>query len=401
MIKIPLKRILLSVILFSIISAHAEEEQYIFTNQNSQAHSTWAIVGAGPAGITVLGLLLDLGINPSDIYWIDPEFNVGRLGKYYGEVPANTKNKLFINFMEACKTFSQCKTPALDALFALDPEKEFSLSTIVQPLQDLTDYLKPIIKSVQGSITSLDFDEDMWHIGLQENNSRTKITATHVVLATGSRPKTLDYNCKQTIPLDIALSKTALAQEVTAEDTVAVVGSSHSAILLLKFLSELSVKRIINFYKKPLLYAIDMGTWILHNANGLKGETAQWAKEVLEKNPPANLVRIHNNQATRDAWLPLCNKIIYAVGYERNDLPTVNGASTVTYDDHSGIIAPRLFGIGIAFPEGYIDPLGNQEHRVGLNSFMEYAQRVVPQWLTKDIRARLAGFEQLFTIEML
>ena len=222
-----------------------------------------------------------------------------------------------------------------------------------------------------------------------------------MVLATGSRPRSLDYQCTNEIGLDTALSKECLAQSVNREDSLAVVGSSHSAVLVLKFLSELQVKRIVNFYKSPLQYSVDMGAWTLHNASGLKGIAAQWAKEVLEKNPPANLMRVYNSKEARDAWLGVCNKIIYAVGFERNDLPIINGdASEVSYDDCSGTIAPRLFGIGIAFPEKYTDPLGNVEHRVGLNSFMEYAQRIVPEWLAKE-RNRFDSFEQLFTIDVM
>ena len=111
---------------------------------------------------------------------------------------------------------------------------------------------------------------------------------------------------------------------------------------------------------------------------------------------------MYNNEQARQAWLPICTKIIYAVGYERNELPAIDGQKNdLSYDDRTGIIAPRLFGIGIAFPEKYTDPLGNQEHRVGINSFMDYAQRIIPQWISKEVRSRFANFEQLFTIELL
>jgi hypothetical protein len=374
---------------------------YIILNKNTYESPTpstqWAIIGAGPAGIMTVGLLLDLGVAPSEITWVDPEFNVGRLGQHYHSVPSNTKTKLFVEFINACKTFQQCESPAIDALYSYNPEIEYPLSIIVEPLKDITDYLCHKVHTLKTQLTSLHFQDDAWQVGTQ----MIRFSAQRVVLATGSHPRSLDYSCEHEIPLDRALNKSLLAQEITDQDTVAVVGSSHSAILILKFLSELPVKRIINFYKNPLQYAIDMGDWVLHNSTGLKGITAQWAKEVLEKNPPANIIRLYNSQETLDAWLPLCNKIIYAVGYERNELPSINNATELTYDDTTGIIAPHLFGIGIAFPDKYVDPLGNVEHRVGLNSFMEYAQRVVPEWTTKESRARLAPFAQLFDIQLL
>lgn len=357
----------------------------------------WTVIGAGPAGIVTVGLLLDLGVPEQQINWVDPEFNVGRLGQYYSSVPSNTKTKLFINFIKACKTFQECKSPFIDKLYTYDPEIEYPLHIIVDPLKDITTHLCSKIHAIQNSIHSLYFENGEWNIVLPN----MKFISENVVLATGSHPRSLDYGCTNEIPLDIALNKEALAKIITPENSIAVVGSSHSAILILKFLSELKVKRIINFYKNPLQYAIDMGTWVLHNSTGLKGATAQWAKEVLEKNPPANLIRLYNSQEARDTWLSICDKIIYAIGYERNDLPLINGDnSEITYDDCSGIIAPRLFGIGIAFPEKYTDPLGNVEHSVGLNSFMEYAQRIIPEWLVKE-RNRFIPFEQLFAIDLL
>lgn len=370
---------------------------YIFSNTEGESQCNWAVVGAGPAGIITIGLLMDLGISPSSITWIDPEFNVGRLGKYYASVPANTKTKLFVQFLESCKTFQECKTASFDKLLDYDQEKEYPLEIIIQPLKDISDYLVTKVQTITGNLTSLEFEKDCWHVGISDK----KIAAHNVVLATGSKPRSLDYPCEHEIPLDLALSKDVLADHVQHDDCIAVIGSSHSAILILKFLTELNVKRIINFYKNPIQYAVDMGTWILHNANGLKGITAQWAREVLEKNPPANILRIYNSEQARESWLQICNKIIYAVGYERNELPPIHGNNTITYDDKTGIIAPRLFGIGIAFPEEYTDPLGNKEHRVGLNSFMDYAQRIIPEWIKKDARSRFASFDQLFTIDIL
>jgi hypothetical protein len=53
--------------------------------------------------------------------------------------------------------------------------------------------------------------------------------------------------------------------------------------------------------------------------------------------------------------------------------------------------------------------MGNTEHRVGLNSFMEYAQEVIPQWATHKTKRdkymqqknMLKKYKQLFAIDML
>jgi hypothetical protein len=359
--------------------------------------SKWCVVGAGPAGIVIVGLLLDLGISREDIVWVDPEFNVGRMGHYYANVPGNTKTSLYIDFIRACKTFQLCAPNALQELQKHELTLEYPLSIIVKPLQEITDCMRQKVEAQRTTLTGLEYTSDIWHI---ECANGFECDAERVVLATGSYPRSLNYTNSPEIPLDIALNQRILAQEVTPEDTVAVVGSAHSAVLVLKFLSETPVGRIINFYKKPFVYTTDMGGWLLYSSSGLKGIAAEWAKNVLEKNPPCNLVRVYNSEKARAAWLPLCTKIIYAAGYERNPIPGCN--PDMSYDSQTGKIAPGLFGIGIAFPEIVIDQAGNAEHKIGLNSFMQHALEMLPEWMrTKDALCHYRDFEDLFDIQIL
>jgi cation diffusion facilitator CzcD-associated flavoprotein CzcO len=51
---------------------------------NSQKYSA-VVVGAGPAGIAVVGNLLEMGL--SKIAWVDPYFDGGRINRKYREVP--------------------------------------------------------------------------------------------------------------------------------------------------------------------------------------------------------------------------------------------------------------------------------------------------------------------------
>ena len=394
-----MKKIIVCLITIMHCMVHAQGNNYIFLTkgENAPASTSWTIIGAGPAGITTIGLLLDLGVQGKDITWVDPDFGVGRIGQLYSSIPSNTKTKLFVEFINACKVFQECDSPALEKLYQYNPEIEYPLHIIIDPLKDITTHLMSKVNVLRTRLQSLNFQENVWGVGVTDS----QFTSEHVVLATGSHPYSLDYSCNHEIPLDMALNKERLAQEVTSEDSIAVVGGAHSAVLILKFLSELNVKRIINFYKSPIRYAVDMGDWILYNESGLGGIAAQWAQNVLEKSPPANLVRIYNCAESLDAWLPICNKIIYAVGFERNTLPVIPENAKLEYDSTTGIIAPRLFGIGIAFPETYTDPLGNVEYRIGLSQFMEYAQRVIPQWMKKDYQGTFERFNQLFTIDLL
>lgn len=359
----------------------------VFEDRSTLQTAEWAIVGAGPAGLCVLGVLLDVGVDPSTIIWLDPEFNVGRIGAYYNQVPANSDMKEFVKFLNACACFKECSCPAIDELKQSAANNHHPLlSAIIEPLKCLTQHLCTKVKSVRDSMASINFEHTYWEIGTASGNA---IHARNVVLATGSHPKTLDYKTQQVIPLDIALSPENLRELIAPTDTVAVIGDAHSAILLLKFLSEMPVKHIYNFYQKPITYASNLDGWVINGTTGLKGLAAEWARNVLEKNPPANLTRIKSSPALLQDLLPHCNKTIYAIGFERNQLPQIDGTTAIThYNPTNGVIAPRLFGIGIAFPEKRINQFGNEDTRIGLDSFMDYALRIVPHWVHDDLFKR-------------
>lgn len=394
-----------------------EDEAFDFVTlklaQNAQAD--WLVVGAGPAGIVTIGVLMDVGVDPKRITWIDPEFNVGRMGKYYSHIESNNKARDFIAFINACKTFGQCSCPALDELRKTDPQKPCLLDSIVAPLQGISDYLRTQVVTMQDSLQRMFFKNGLWYVRMKKNGP---YSAQHIVLATGAQPRTVQVDPDQkVIPLDYALDPATLKSLVTPQDKIGVVGGAHSAILLLKYLSTMNVKHIYNFYRHPITYALDQGCWAL-DPLGVKGTTGKWAKEVLEKNPPANITRVQvadNEKLQSKIKQMQCSKVIYAVGYDRAPLPLVNDVKPITeYDGKTGIIAPRLFGIGVAFPEYKTDD-GYPRHIVGLNCFMDYALRLVPQWvsdkgigdqLVRFRRAKeqieiLSAWEKLFTISVL
>ncbi|MCA9770505.1 hypothetical protein KC460_04010 [Candidatus Dependentiae bacterium] len=389
---------ILFIFLFLIFPICSIEKRVLFLDKTTRdnldqaVNAEWTIVGGGPAGITVIGLLLDAGVDPSSIIWIDPEFNVGRIGKYYSTVPANSLTKNFIAYINACKEFSTYQSEAIQHLKECDPEKECVLDLIVRPLQDITNILRNKILSLEDHVEQLNFNNNIWNI----HTHNCCFKSNHVVLATGCRPRTLNYIKDKEIQLDVALTKEELAKQIEKNDTIAVVGDKHSAMLILKFLSELPIARIMNFYRSKPIYWTDPGA----ENSGLSGIAAEWAKEVYEQNPPHNLLKIFSCDETLTLWTALCTKIIYAVGYERNPLPSINGQTTISYDDTTGIVMPRLFGIGIAFPEQYIASNGNIEHKVGLREFSEYAQKVIPLWMQqkKDSVRHLLPFDRLFNI---
>jgi len=337
----------------------------------------WAVVGAGPAGIATVGKLIDVGIDPKKIAWIDPEFKVGDFGQRWSNVSSNTKAKLFVKFLQACKAFRFDECEQSFELQTVDPEKTCFLRLMVSPLQWVTDHLIDAVYAARCKVQSLHLENRCWTLTLKQETIRAK----HVVLAVGSEPKVLHMTGPKTITLQDALDTERLSSQVTADDTVAVFGSSHSAILVIKDLLDCGVKKVVNFYLDPLRYAVDLGDWILFDDTGLKGLTAVWARENIDGKWPAGLQRFISSEEHLTQHLPECNKAVYAVGFERRHLPIVTGLEPLRHNEQSGIIAPGLFGFGIAFPECKANPFGTKEHRVGLWKFMDYLNRVMPVWL--------------------
>ncbi|KAH8947723.1 hypothetical protein BDL97_11G057900 [Sphagnum fallax] len=206
----------------------------------------------------------------------------------------------------------------------------------------------------------------------------------------GSHPRSLPDTGVEELLLDDVLTPTRIPELVTDDDTVGVIGSSHSAILALKNLHECATtrpKRIINFFQSPLLFAIYKEGWILYDNTGLKGEAADWAKQELqsgnlekEKKLERICVKDYSPEEQVKSWQQ-CTKLVHAVGFDRNPLPKIlfNGdeLKQISYDPHTGKIADGLYGCGIAFPEKTVDPYGNQEYAVGFWKFMRYAQKKI------------------------
>lgn len=336
----------------------------------------WMVIGAGPAGIAAVGKLIDGGVPPEKIGWMDPHFRVGDLGGKWGSVSSNTKVQLFHQFLEDCKAFDYRNCSKKFALDQLDPNDTCLLKHIAAPLQWVTDHLKGKVKAIQDLAIELNITGQKWEI--KTDNDR--FFAKNVILAIGSEPKKLTFPEPDDISLDVALDPDKLAKAVSNQDTIGVFGSSHSAILILANLVDLKVKKIINFYRSPHLYAIYLDDWILFDNTGLKGYAETWAKEHLDGKCPDNLERVLISDHTFDKALGHCDKVIYAVGFERRKLPVLKQFDAPKYNDRTGIIAPGLFGLGIAFPQAQFDKLGNLEHRVGLWKFMDYLNSVLPIW---------------------
>ena len=125
-----------------------------------------------------------------------------------------------------------------------------------------------------------------------------------------------------------------------------------------------------------------MDEYTLFDNTGLKSQAAEWAKQHIDGTWPKNLQRIHCDHPHMPQKLAECTKVIYAIGFEKR-----HNIHVPHYPDHAldhnvcnGIIAPGLFGYGIAYPVLVRDPMGNSEYSVGIWKFSCQIERCFPVW---------------------
>lgn len=336
----------------------------------------WAVIGAGPAGIAAVGRLLDHGIAPQRIAWIDPAFAAGDLGQKWRAVSSNTIAEHFLGFLNGSAAFRFSESPSLP-LHDIDPAQTCELGLVADPLVWVTEHLRERVHVFQTTATTLSLQQRQWRIATRQQ----AVTAENVILAVGAVPKKLSYPGLTEIPVEIALDPDKLADQPLDGAAVAVFGSSHSSMIVLPNLLRHSIESVINFYRSPLKYAVYLDDWILFDDSGLKGRAAVWARENIDGVYPERLERCWVSSPDFDEKLAQCDRVVYTVGFERRKLPETPQWGELRYNQRNGILAPGLFGFGIAFPEYAEDPTGSGQYRVGLKKFMDYLNTVLPLWL--------------------
>jgi cation diffusion facilitator CzcD-associated flavoprotein CzcO len=336
----------------------------------------WAVIGAGPAGIAAVGRLLDQGIAAEKIAWIDPAFAAGDLGQKWRSVSSNTIAETFLSFLNGSAAFRFADAPPL-RLHDVDPDDTCALDLVADPLVWITQHLCERVDVLQTTATSLVLGNRRWHIATQQQD----VVSDNVVLAVGAVPKKLSYPGLDEIAVDVALDPGKLAEQPLDGATVAVFGSSHSSMIVLPNLLRHPVSKVINFYQSPLKYAVYLDDWILFDDTGLKGRAAEWARENIDGVYPDRLDRCWVSSPEFDEKLAQCDRVVYTVGFERRKLPETPQWGELDYNNRNGILAPGLFGLGIAFPEYAEDPYGFGQYRVGLRKFMDHLDAVLPLWL--------------------
>jgi cation diffusion facilitator CzcD-associated flavoprotein CzcO len=336
----------------------------------------WTVVGAGPAGIAAVGRLLDHGIAPQKIAWVDPDFTAGDLGDKWRPIHSNTVASLFLEYLNASPSFRFHEAPPFK-LTEVDPGETCLLDLVADPLVWISEHLRERVPGFRGMATELYLKNGQWTVQTEQG----AIVSEKVIVAVGATPKKLAYPDLVEIPIDVAIDPEKLAGQSLEGATVAVFGSSHSTMIALPHLLDQPVESVVNFYRSPLRYAVTLRDWTLFDDVGLKGRAARWARENIDGVYPDRLDRVSIHSPEFQNRLARCDHVVYTVGFERRQLPRTPQWDRLDYNPTNGILAPGLFGFGIAFPECRTDPLGFKQHRVGLYKFMRYLNTVLPLWM--------------------
>lgn len=336
----------------------------------------WAVVGAGPAGIAAVGELLDQGVAQDNILWCDAHFQVGDFGRHWKFVTSNTNVDLFLQFLNNYQSFRYQEKPQPFPIDSLAKEDFCELRAVAAPLQWITDHLRHTVIAKQTIVQELCIENRAWQLVTKDET----FAAHKVILAIGCDVKQLPpHEHVEAIDLKTALNPAALAEQCHVDDVIAVYGSSHSSLLIIRELVNIGVKEIVNFYLEPIRYAVKMDGWTLYDNTGLKAQTAAWAHHNVTQNALPNLKRYYSSQQNIAHHITRCNKAIYAIGFRPREL-SVKHIDIKKYDNATGIIAPGLFGVGIAHPQITTSPLGHPELNVGLWKFMHDIRKVMPIW---------------------
>ncbi|KAK4173842.1 pyridine nucleotide-disulfide oxidoreductase-domain-containing protein [Triangularia setosa] len=395
----------------------------LFSQNVTPKDAAAIVIGAGPAGIAVVGNLLEQIKDDGKIVWIDEQFQGGRINRFYREVPGNTAVKLFVDYAEALKPFqhilkTEHKPNAITALEKLHQDGTCSLSYAGDMLNLLTAGLKqhPRVQAVQAKANFAYFDPQTKFWTLTTTSTPSSVTAPLVVYCTGAFPSTapLPLSSPPMIPLDTALTPTILSTTIPRDQhfTIGVLGGSHSAILVLMNLYKLrtishSLLKIKWFTRHPTLrYAVPKDGYIQYDNTGLKGRAAEFGRTQLDgdvlltSEAGRYITRIDCSGGKEKEWALLerelkdCQGVVQAVGYTPAPVPEVrigDGKEAVKLgkDARTGAFHVEgekgkqigLFGAGIAFPEEVDTPEGEREYAVGMWKFMKFLKRVVPEWV--------------------
>jgi len=356
----------------------------------------WLVVGSGPTGLLSVAKVLE---SSGAVGWIEKGdfITMGRLGERYSSVPANTRNDRLVGAFRALPLLefdlhncALAKEPLM-ATSQLGLSVDFLRRSSSVLRRKHVDKLYCRERTKLISLSRRMSQNDSWKAILENGE---EIISERVILATGAQPRGVPRACREEergadfflehdeLVVPDRCDSLDLDENGIINQGIAIVGGSHSGMLAARnVLNRWKNAKITVFDKRPEpRFAEERHGWIKYDGTGLKGDVAYWTRTALAENR-FQFVQIRDNQQLD---LQPFRYATFTCGFERCDLPSVYFAGEpidlqkVDYDPHTGQIATGLYGVGIAFPEVWVDPGGYREPRVGFaNSFVTHLERLL------------------------
>ena len=327
----------------------------------------YIILGGGIGGIISVSVIYHK-YPDAKILWIDNNgFTSGDLIKY-PQVPANTPFKVLVYFIEKIYELLGFNR-SISEVCNLINKTIFKLDCLSKELQIITTFIKTLdrITLQEDHIEKLLHKDGAWNLNGKENNYIGK----KVVLCTGSEHKKLNYNIPE-IPIKTALNPFALKELNIKSKHIIVFGNSHSGILILKNLYDIGCNKITNVIKEPVrIPYFNNDNVEVYQESGIRGIGLKWAKENIVPENKTNII-IHN---FKDLKTVDADYVIYSIGLKPRNIDILyNGVSIKPNPNfnETGLIAPDLYGLGVAYPRFYLLN-GDTEYEIGMGGFLQRA----------------------------
>lgn len=333
---------------------------------------THAIVGFGIAGQLLVCELVQRGVSPSSIAILDPNWLGGALATDYSQVLSNTP---WWKTRQALSVYPAWSSKAIeegDCTFQTD--QCMPVGKIASLCFQVGWAAASTCERITTTCLDMTYETDVWTLRHTFGTLRTK----RVYLTHGGQEKHIEFPLAiPQIPLSTALDKHLLSRTVTSEDTVIVIGCSHSGTIILDHLHQLGISTIgIYNTLTPFQFARD------GHYDGIKEGSERIADAILRGDYSTTTQLIsYSDSFKMYKVLQKATKCIQCVGFEAKPIGCQRLTSNPTTAQIDG--PPKRYGYGIAFP-GMTEMNGKLFPDVSVLSFQEQIRRTLPQILLQE-----------------
>jgi hypothetical protein len=324
------------------------------------------LIGFGVAGQFLLSHILEL-VPAYKVAIVDPDFIGGDLARHYSAIRSNTMIKQKVGSLSKLPSVWSETIESLKKRGADDDT--VSLAGLAADIRLTGNKLASKCACIYDKVSQASWNPDMKLWTLAFASGRPSQTTSIMCFCTGMSPRQEDYGIPS-IPLSVALDPTALARTVNPGQHVTVVGSAHSATLILKHLNAIPNVSVSCLYKnKQFKFARD------GNYDGIKKESADIADAIL-KGEYADLTMIKSIDIKNvSKVIRKCDWLIQATGFQAifPELKMADGtAISAIWNPSTGLseVVPQAQAFGACVP-GVTELDGKQFPDISIGSFVD------------------------------